>query len=67
VANATASLPRRDVAAAFGRPDFENSGWKASFAAQGLKAGTHPITARVTCAGGETGTLPPFQLIVKGK
>jgi hypothetical protein len=62
-----AGLTRPDVAEAFGRPDFGHSGWKASFAAPGVKAGTHPLTARVTCAGGEAGTLPPFQLVVKGK
>lgn len=67
MATAGGSLPRPDVAAAFGRPDFGQSGWKASFAAEGLKPGAHPLTARVTCAGGETGTLPPFQLVVKSK
>lgn len=67
MATTAASLPRPDVAEAFGRPDFGHSGWKASFAAEGVKAGTHPLTARVTCAGGEGGTLPAFQLVVKGK
>lgn len=66
-ANAVTSFARPDVAAAFDRPDFEHSGWKASFAAQGLNSGTHSITARVTCAGGETGILPPFRLVVKDK
>ena len=64
-ATAAVSLPRPDVAEAFGRPDFARSGWKTSFVAQGLQPGTYPITARVTCAGGEAGTLPAFQLVVK--
>jgi hypothetical protein len=64
-ANAAASLPRPDVAAAYGRPDFQHSGWTASFSARGIHAGTHSLTARATCTGGEAGTLPPFQLIVK--
>jgi hypothetical protein len=66
-ASATTSLPRPDVAAAYSRPDFERSGWTADFTAKGITAGTHPIRARVTCANGDSGTLPAFQLVVKGQ
>ena len=67
VATAALSLPRPDVATAFGRPDFDHSGWTASFAAQGLGPGAHPITALATCSDGQAGTLPPFRLVVRGK
>jgi hypothetical protein len=63
-ATATLSLPRPDVAAAYGRPDFAQSGWKASVDAQDITVGSHQITAQATCAQGESGVLPPFQLVV---
>lgn len=65
-ANAAASGPRPDVASAYGRRDFEKSGWKADLSTKGLPVGTHPITARVACTNGQAGVLPPFRLIVKG-
>jgi hypothetical protein len=61
------SLPRPDVAEAFGRADFDNSGWSASFPAQHLGPGSHQLTARVTCTSGESATLPAFRLIVREK
>jgi hypothetical protein len=64
---ATMSFPRPDVAAAFGRSDLDHSGWRASFSGQGLRAGTHSVAARVTCATGRIDNLPPFKLIVTGK
>jgi hypothetical protein len=65
VAEATlAAVARPDVATAYGRPDFEHSGWRASFVAQGLKPGAHRLSARGTCADGGTGVLPPFHLTV---
>jgi len=64
VALATLSLARSDVAAAFGREDFRNSGWTASFHPQGIQEGTHTIAAQATCSDGRSGALPPFQLIV---
>ena len=56
--------PRPDVAAAFSRADLSQSGWKASFAIQGLQPGSHELTALGTCANGDSGALPPFHLIV---
>lgn len=61
-ATATPSYPRPDVAAAYGRPDFEKSGWKASFPARGTEAGEHTLKASVTCSKGEIGVLPVFSL-----
>jgi hypothetical protein len=64
VADAVLSYPRPDVAAAYGRPDFEKSGWKASFSAHGTETGEHALKAIVTCSKGETGVLPVFSLNV---
>jgi hypothetical protein len=64
VKNATA-ISRPDVAAAYGRPDFEKSGWKADLSTRNLTAGAHPITARVACTNGQAGTLPPFRLMIR--
>lgn len=61
---AALSLPRHDVAVSLGRPDFENSGWAASFPATGVKIGSHRLAARATCANGVSGVLPAFTLIV---
>jgi hypothetical protein len=66
-ASATLSFARPDVAAAFGRVDFANSGWKASFGSSGISNGTHVLIARATCADGKTGTLPPFQLVLSAE
>ena len=63
-ASTTTSSSRPDVAAAYGRPDFEKSGWKATLPTRGLRAGTHPLSARVTCTNGQAGVLPAFQLNV---
>jgi hypothetical protein len=65
-ANAAMSRPRPDVASAYGRRDFEKSGWKADLSTKGLPVGSHPITARIACTNGQAGVLPPFQLIIKG-
>jgi hypothetical protein len=61
-ANATTGYPRADVRAAFGRPDFEKSGWKALFSASGMETGQHSLKASVTCSKGEIGLLPAFTL-----
>jgi len=63
--NAALSLPRHDVAVTLGRPDFENSGWAASFSTKGVKIGSHRLAARVTCANGASGLLPAFTLVVR--
>jgi len=57
--------PRPDVASAYGRPDFAKSGWKTDLSTRNLAAGSHPITARVSCTNGQAGVIPAFQLIVK--
>jgi hypothetical protein len=64
---ATLSLPRPDVAQAFDRSDFDHGGWRASFPARRLGPGAHQLRARVACASGESGTLPPFRLIVSAR
>jgi len=66
VAATKTGLPRPDVAKAFGRADFEKSGWKALIPVAGVTVGTHELTAQVTCSGGEKGLLPPFRLLVSG-
>ena len=64
MATVTPAYPRPDVAAAYGRSDFEKSGWKSSFSIRGVDVGEHKLTAIATCANGETGSLPPFRLVV---
>lgn len=61
-ADAATNYPRADVAAAYGRPDFERSGWKASFPGRGIEMGDHSLKASVTCSKGEVGLLPAFSL-----
>jgi hypothetical protein len=63
-ATAALSVARPDVAAAFDRPDFEDSGWTASFEGKQFTLGIHAIIARAICAQGESGILPPFQLAI---
>jgi hypothetical protein len=65
--SAATSVRRHDVAQAYGRSDFELSGWKASVPANGINAGIYSLAARVTCADGATGDLSPFQLVVKSR
>jgi hypothetical protein len=49
-ADAAISRPRLDVAAAYGRPDFERSGWRASFSSRGMGTGDRSLKASVTCS-----------------
>jgi hypothetical protein len=63
-ATAAPTFPRPDVAAAYGRSDFEKSGWKSSLSLRGVDSGEHELSVRVTCAKGETGLVPPFRLVV---
>jgi hypothetical protein len=58
----SSSYPRPDVAAAYGRPDFEKSGWRTSFSTHGMEAGDHELKALVKCSKGESGMLPVFSL-----
>ena len=62
---AATPVSRPDVASAYGRPDFAKSGWKTDLSTRNLAAGSHPITARVSCTNGQAGVIPAFQLIVK--
>jgi hypothetical protein len=41
---------RSDVGAAFGRPEFEKSGWKIEAPIKKLGPGRHPVTVRATSA-----------------
>jgi len=64
-ADTVTSSSRPDVATAYGRPDFEKSGWKASFSAHGIGTGEHALKALVTCSKGEAGMLPAFSLDIQ--
>jgi hypothetical protein len=55
---------RPDVAAAYARPDFEMSGWRATVPLKDLPAGEHTITARGIGSRGEEATLPAFPLSI---
>jgi hypothetical protein len=63
-AEAITSQPRPDVAAAYSRPDFANSGWRSSFSTDDRDAGQHDLTARAMCGNGEIALLPSFRLEV---
>jgi hypothetical protein len=64
--SATVSFSRPDVAKAYGRPDFDRSGWKATVPMRGIAPGNHQIAARAICANGANTLLPMFQLVVTG-
>jgi N-acetylmuramoyl-L-alanine amidase len=55
VGTATLGLARPDVASAYGRSDFTNSGWSFQMSTNALTTGTHTVTAR---AAGPSGTAP---------
>ena len=55
---------RPDVAAAFGRPEFEMSGWRTVLSLNGLKAGEHTLTAQGAGSHGEKGALPAFRVYI---
>jgi hypothetical protein len=65
-AKAAPSIMRPDVAHAYGRPDFELSGWKTTFSAADVTPGIHELTARGVCKKGETGIFPAFRLDITG-
>jgi len=50
--------PRPDVAAAYGRSDFESSGWNIVASVGPLRAGDHTVTLRAVLANGEYIDLP---------
>ena len=56
--------PRLDVARAYGRPDFELSGWSVSSSAESLAAGSHKVALRAVLANGRTVVLPGPTLTV---
>jgi len=58
------TFSRPDVAAAYGRPDFEKSGWKTSVSLRSIDTGDHELSVKVTCSKGKTALLPPFRLDV---
>jgi hypothetical protein len=53
---------RPDVAAAFGRPDFEKSGWKIEVPLKKLGPGKHPVTIRAINKNGDKLTVPGVSL-----
>jgi hypothetical protein len=57
VGNATLGLARPDVAAAFGRPDFTNSGWSLSVNIGSLALGNHNVSAVAFNSAGASATL----------
>ncbi len=56
---------RPDVADAYGRPDFEASGWLASFSLLGTMPGKHVLLVHATSQNGNTGDLPSLILNVQ--
>jgi hypothetical protein len=50
---------RPDVARAYAEPNFEMSGWQIGIDFDGISAGEHVLTFRLTADNGETGSLPP--------
>src|SRR6202035_4872735 len=55
VGTATLGMARPDVASAFGRSDFSNSGWSLQMSTSALNAGQHTVTAT---ASGPSGAAP---------
>lgn len=55
---------RPDVAAAYGRSDFESSGWNISSSLGPLSAGNHTVTLRAVLANGESIDIPGPQLTI---
>ncbi len=53
---------RPDVASAFGRPDFEKSGWKLEAPLKNFGSGKHPVTVRATNKNGDQLTVPGVPL-----
>jgi hypothetical protein len=53
---------RPDVAAAYGRPEFEMTGWRVGVPLTGLKPGEHELVAEGVGSRGEKGLLPAFRL-----
>jgi hypothetical protein len=64
VATAPISFPRPDIAADYGRPDFNMSGWRTFIPLQGIPAGEHKLGLQATTASGKKGDLPPLKLFV---
>jgi len=57
-------LPRPDVAEAFGRPEFQLSGWRARVPLAGLNVGEYALTAQGVCSNGEKGVVPAFRMSI---
>lgn len=53
---------RPDVAAAFGRPDLEDSGWRTMVYLPVLPEGEYTLEAKAIAPDGETGDLPALRL-----
>ena len=62
VAETGAFGPRPDVASAFGRPDFEMSGWSIEIPLKRLGPGKHPVTVRATNRHGDALIVPGVSL-----
>ena len=65
VAESKTFSSRPDVANAYGRPDFELSGWSMDSSISTLRAGNHSITLRVMLGNGVSVDLPGPNLLVK--
>jgi len=55
-------MARPDVASAFGRPDFEKSGWRIDAPLKRLGSGKHPVTVRATNKNGDELIVPGVPL-----
>ena len=55
---------RPDVAEAYGRADFELSGWQAAVALEEVSAGRHALMIHATAVNGQSARLRPVILVV---
>jgi hypothetical protein len=63
VGTATLGSSRLDVASAFGRSDFTNSGWSFQISTNGLSLGQHSVTAIAVGSSGSAQLLGPIFII----
>jgi hypothetical protein len=65
-ASTTVTSMRPGVAHAYGRPDFELSGWETKFSAADVAPGIHELTGRGICKKGESAIFPALKLDITG-
>ena len=62
----TLGLARADVAAAYGKPAYTNSGYQLLYSVASLSPGTHAVTVVAIDSGGRSTTLGPLTITVTG-